>query len=72
MIIDVRSAQDASDSQEGGYMNDQEDLSDQSEGESYSYSATSGEPVSRDHSEPLFDSDFQVQKIFGWLVLFYQ
>uniref|UniRef100_A0AAX7U4Y0 Cyclin-G-associated kinase n=1 Tax=Astatotilapia calliptera TaxID=8154 RepID=A0AAX7U4Y0_ASTCA len=63
----VRSAQDASDSQEGGYMNDQEDLSDQSEGESYSYSATSGEPMSRDHSEPLFDSDFQVQKIFGWL-----
>uniref|UniRef100_A0A3P8QG33 Cyclin-G-associated kinase n=1 Tax=Astatotilapia calliptera TaxID=8154 RepID=A0A3P8QG33_ASTCA len=56
---DVRSAQDASDSQEGGYMNDQEDLSDQSEGESYSYSATSGEPMSRDHSEPLFDSDFQ-------------
>uniref|UniRef100_A0AAX7W697 Cyclin-G-associated kinase n=1 Tax=Astatotilapia calliptera TaxID=8154 RepID=A0AAX7W697_ASTCA len=50
---------DASDSQEGGYMNDQEDLSDQSEGESYSYSATSGEPMSRDHSEPLFDSDFQ-------------
>uniref|UniRef100_A0A669CQQ2 Cyclin-G-associated kinase n=1 Tax=Oreochromis niloticus TaxID=8128 RepID=A0A669CQQ2_ORENI len=38
-----------------------------SEGESYSCSATSGEPMSRDHSEPLFDSDFQVQKIFGWL-----
>ncbi|XP_005459852.1 cyclin-G-associated kinase isoform X1 [Oreochromis niloticus] len=56
---DVRSAQDASDSQEGGYMNEQEDLSDQSEGESYSCSATSGEPMSRDHSEPLFDSDFQ-------------
>lgn len=72
MIIDVRSAQDASDSQEGGYMNEQEDLSDQSEGESYSCSATSGEPMSRDHSEPLFDSDFQVQKIFDWLVLFYQ
>lgn len=41
-------------------MNDQEDLSDQSEGESYSYSAPSGEPLSRDPSEPLFDADFQV------------
>uniref|UniRef100_A0A3Q4BRB1 Cyclin-G-associated kinase n=1 Tax=Mola mola TaxID=94237 RepID=A0A3Q4BRB1_MOLML len=46
-------------SQGGGSMNDQEDLSDQSEGESYSYSAPSGEPLSRDPSEPLFDADFQ-------------
>ena len=44
-------------------MNDQEDLSDQSEGESYSYSAPSGEPLSRDPSEPLFDADFQVGKV---------
>uniref|UniRef100_A0A671WF67 Cyclin-G-associated kinase n=1 Tax=Sparus aurata TaxID=8175 RepID=A0A671WF67_SPAAU len=42
-----------------GSMNDQEDLSDQSEGESYSYSAPGGEPLSRDPSEPLFDADFQ-------------
>lgn len=56
---DVRGPQDASDSQGGGSMNDQEDLSDQSEGESYSYSAPSGEPLSRDPSEPLFDADFQ-------------
>uniref|UniRef100_A0A7N8X9U3 Cyclin-G-associated kinase n=1 Tax=Mastacembelus armatus TaxID=205130 RepID=A0A7N8X9U3_9TELE len=45
--------------QGGGSMDDQEDLSDQSEGESYSYSAPSGEPLSRDLSEPLFDADFQ-------------
>lgn len=45
-------------------MNDQDDLSDQSEGESYSYSAPSGEPLSRDPSEPLFDADFQVRR---WL-----
>uniref|UniRef100_A0A8C9YNM3 Cyclin-G-associated kinase n=1 Tax=Sander lucioperca TaxID=283035 RepID=A0A8C9YNM3_SANLU len=50
---------DASDSQGGGSMNDQEDLSDQSDGESYSYSAPGGEPLSRDPSEPLFDADFQ-------------
>uniref|UniRef100_A0A671WG20 Cyclin-G-associated kinase n=1 Tax=Sparus aurata TaxID=8175 RepID=A0A671WG20_SPAAU len=56
---DVRGSQDASDSQGMGSMNDQEDLSDQSEGESYSYSAPGGEPLSRDPSEPLFDADFQ-------------
>lgn len=56
---DVRGSQDASDSQGGGPVNDQEELSDQSEGESYSYSAPSGEPLSRDISEPLFDADFQ-------------
>uniref|UniRef100_UPI0037E99552 cyclin-G-associated kinase isoform X2 n=1 Tax=Semicossyphus pulcher TaxID=241346 RepID=UPI0037E99552 len=54
---DVRGSQD--DSQGGGSINDQEDLSDQSEGESFSYSAPSGEPLSRDPSEPLFDADFQ-------------
>ncbi|KAM7017607.1 cyclin-G-associated kinase [Tautogolabrus adspersus] len=54
---DVRGSQE--DSQGGGSMNDQEDLSDQSEGESYSYSAPGGEPLSRDPSEPLFDADFQ-------------
>lgn len=42
-------------------MNEEEDLSDQSEGESYSYSAPGVEPLSRDPSEPLFDADFQVQ-----------
>uniref|UniRef100_A0A667XBZ7 Cyclin-G-associated kinase n=1 Tax=Myripristis murdjan TaxID=586833 RepID=A0A667XBZ7_9TELE len=51
--------QDASDSQGGGTLNDQDDLSDQSDGESYSYSAPGGEPLSRDPSEPLFDADFQ-------------
>ncbi|XP_056139949.1 cyclin-G-associated kinase [Lampris incognitus] len=51
--------QDTSDSQGGETMNDQDDLSDQSEGESYSYSAPSGEPLSRDPSEPLFDADFE-------------
>lgn len=56
---DVSAAQDASDSQGGGSMNDQEDLSDQSEGESYPYSAPGGEPLSRDPSEQLFDADFQ-------------
>ncbi|KAM7415819.1 hypothetical protein PAMA_018060 [Pampus argenteus] len=56
---DVGSPQDASDSQGGGSLNEQEDLSDQSEGESYSYSAPSGEALSRDPSEPLFDADFQ-------------
>lgn len=58
MFADVRGAQD--ESQGGGSLNDQEELSDQSEGESYSYSAPSGEPLSRDPSEPLFDADFQV------------
>lgn len=49
-------------------MNDQDDLSDQSEGESFSYSAPSGEPLSCDTSEPLFDADFQVRQLFkGWL-----
>ncbi|XP_061760721.1 cyclin-G-associated kinase [Nerophis ophidion] len=56
---DVGTPQEASDSQGGGSMNDQEDLSDQSEGESYSYSAPSGGVLSRDTSEPLFDADFQ-------------
>ncbi|XP_069034315.1 cyclin-G-associated kinase isoform X1 [Embiotoca jacksoni] len=56
---DVRSHQDASDSQGGGSMNDQDDLSDQSEGESYSYSAPGSDVLSRDHSESLFDADFQ-------------
>lgn len=56
---------DASDSQGGGSINDQEDLSDQSEGESYSYSAPGGEPLSRDPSEPLFDADFQVGKVLA-------
>uniref|UniRef100_A0AAQ4QYR4 Cyclin G associated kinase n=1 Tax=Gasterosteus aculeatus aculeatus TaxID=481459 RepID=A0AAQ4QYR4_GASAC len=56
---DVSGLQDSADSQGGGSMNDPEDLSDQSEGESYSYSAPGGEPLSRDPSEPLFDADFQ-------------
>ncbi|XP_060926973.1 cyclin-G-associated kinase isoform X2 [Limanda limanda] len=56
---DVSGPQDASDSQAGGSMNDLEDMSDQSEGESYSYSAPGGEPLSRDPSEPLFDADFE-------------
>ncbi|XP_061880370.1 cyclin-G-associated kinase-like [Entelurus aequoreus] len=56
---DVGAPQEASDSQGGGSMNDQDDLSDQSEGESYSYSAPSGGGLSRDTSEPLFDADFQ-------------
>ncbi|XP_034092578.1 cyclin-G-associated kinase isoform X2 [Gymnodraco acuticeps] len=56
---DVGGHQDASDIQGGGYMNEEEDLSDQSEGESYSYSAPGAEPLSRDPSEPLFDADFQ-------------
>ncbi|KAM9392478.1 cyclin-G-associated kinase isoform 2-T2 [Pholidichthys leucotaenia] len=55
---DVRSSQEACDSQ-GGSLNEQEDLSDQSEGESVSYSAPSVEPLSRDHSEQLLDPDFQ-------------
>lgn len=68
VFADVHGPQDASGSQGGGSMNDQEDLSDQSEGESYSYSAPSGEPLSRDPSEPLFDADFQVRKTSaGWL-----
>ncbi|KAM6965438.1 cyclin-G-associated kinase [Aplochiton taeniatus] len=50
--------QDASDSLGGGTMDDQDDLSDQTEDESYSYSAP-GEPLSRDPSVPLFDADFQ-------------
>ncbi|XP_029998773.1 cyclin-G-associated kinase isoform X1 [Sphaeramia orbicularis] len=55
---DVSSPQDATDSQGGGSLNE-ENLSDQSEGESYSYSATSGEQPSLDRNEPLFDADFQ-------------
>ncbi|XP_027889074.1 cyclin-G-associated kinase isoform X1 [Xiphophorus couchianus] len=54
---DIQSPHDATDSIGGGSMNDQEDLSDQSEGESYS--APSGEALSRDLSEQLFDADFQ-------------
>ncbi|XP_061585552.1 cyclin-G-associated kinase isoform X2 [Cololabis saira] len=54
---ELQSAQEASDSQGGGSIPDQEDLSDQSEGESYS--APSGEPLSRDQSEQLFEADFQ-------------
>ncbi|KAM4576190.1 cyclin-G-associated kinase [Odontesthes bonariensis] len=56
---DVRSPHDAPDNQGGGSFNEQEDMSDQSEGESYSYSAPGGEPLSRDHSEQQFDADFQ-------------
>lgn len=48
-------------------MNDQDDLSDQSEGDSYSYSAPSGDPLSRDPSEPLFDADFQVRRMIKGL-----
>ncbi|KAK7934370.1 hypothetical protein WMY93_005266 [Mugilogobius chulae] len=47
------------DGQTIGSYNDQDTLSDQSDGESVSYSAPSGEPLSRDTSEPLFDADFQ-------------
>lgn len=63
MFADVRCSQEASDSQGRGSMNDQDDLSDQSEGESFSYSAPSGEPLSREPSEPLFDADFQVKQV---------
>nr|XP_020453908.1 cyclin-G-associated kinase isoform X2 [Monopterus albus] len=56
---DVSGPQDASDSQGGASINDQEELSDQSEGESCSYSGPGVEPLSRDPSEPLFDADFQ-------------
>lgn len=45
-------------------MNDQDNLSDQSEGDSFSYSAPSGEPLSREPSEPLFDADFQARQLF--------
>lgn len=64
VFADVRCSQEASDSQGRGSMNDQDDLSDQSEGESFSYSAPSGEPLSREPSEPLFDADFQVRQLF--------
>lgn len=50
-------------------MNDQDDLSDQSEGESFSFSAPSGEPLSREPSEPLFDADFQVKQVLKMLIL---
>ncbi|XP_077377441.1 cyclin-G-associated kinase [Festucalex cinctus] len=56
---DVGGPQDALSIQTGGSSNEQEEASDQSEGESYSYSAPSGEPPSRDTSEHLFDADFQ-------------
>lgn len=61
MHSDIQSPHDATDSIGGGSMNDQEDLSDQSEGESYS--APSGEALSRDLSEQLFDADFQVENL---------
>uniref|UniRef100_A0A8C5HWC6 Cyclin-G-associated kinase n=1 Tax=Gouania willdenowi TaxID=441366 RepID=A0A8C5HWC6_GOUWI len=54
---DVPGPHDTSDSQGGQSMNEQEQ-SDQSEGESCSFSAPS-EALSRDISEPLFDVDFQ-------------
>ncbi|XP_077456668.1 cyclin-G-associated kinase [Stigmatopora argus] len=54
---DVSSPQDASGFQTGGSSNDQEDLSDRSEEESYSHSVPSGE--SQDTSESLFDANFQ-------------
>lgn len=63
LFSDVRCSQEASDSQGRGSMNDQDELSDQSEGESFSYSAPSGEPLSREPSEPLFDADFQVKQV---------
>lgn len=63
LFVDVRGHQETSDSQGAGSMNDQDDLSDQSEGDSYSYSGPSGEPLSRDPSEPLFDADFQVRRV---------
>ncbi|XP_037113989.1 cyclin-G-associated kinase isoform X2 [Syngnathus acus] len=56
---DVGGPLDTSGIQTGGSSNELEDLSDQSEGESYSCSTHSGEPPARDNSEPLFDADFQ-------------
>ncbi|KAJ3603572.1 hypothetical protein NHX12_028317, partial [Muraenolepis orangiensis] len=57
---DLGSSPDAADSQGGETLDDHDDLSDdQSEVESYSYSGPSGDPLSRDPSEPLFDADFQ-------------
>uniref|UniRef100_A0A8C6UVG1 Cyclin-G-associated kinase n=1 Tax=Neogobius melanostomus TaxID=47308 RepID=A0A8C6UVG1_9GOBI len=50
---------------EGCVYNDQDTLSDQSDGESVSYSAPSAEPLSRDTSEPLFDHDFQVGEVLN-------
>lgn len=58
--VDGSGHQDVSDSHAGETANEQDDLSDQSEGESYS--APSGEALSRDPSEPLFDADFEVRK----------
>ena len=60
LLPDISGNPEGSDSQGGGTMDDPDDLSDQSEVESYSYSGPSGEPLSRDTSEPLFDADFQV------------
>ena len=57
---DISGNPEGSDSQGGGTLDDHDDLSDQSEVESYSYSGPGGEPLSRDPSEPLFDADFQV------------
>ncbi|XP_012671426.1 cyclin-G-associated kinase isoform X2 [Clupea harengus] len=55
---DVGGQHDASDSL-SGHMDDQENLSDASEDESYSYSGPPAEAMSRDPSEALFDPDFQ-------------
>ncbi|XP_076127024.1 cyclin-G-associated kinase isoform X1 [Alosa pseudoharengus] len=55
---DVSGQHDGPDSLSGP-MDDQDNLSDASEDESYSYSGPPGEPLSRDASEPLFDTDFQ-------------
>ncbi|KAL2091875.1 hypothetical protein ACEWY4_011673 [Coilia grayii] len=55
---DVGGQMDASDIL-SGHMDDQENLSEASEDESYSYSAPPGEQLSRDPSEPLFETDFQ-------------
>ena len=57
---DISGNPEGSDSQGVGTLDDHDDLSDQSEVESYSYSGPSGEALSRDPSEPLFDADFQV------------
>ncbi|CAL8252707.1 unnamed protein product, partial [Boreogadus saida] len=56
---DISGNPEGSDSQGVGTLDDHDDLSDQSEVESYSYSGPSGEALSREPSEPLFDADFQ-------------
>uniref|UniRef100_A0AAV2MN89 C2 tensin-type domain-containing protein n=1 Tax=Knipowitschia caucasica TaxID=637954 RepID=A0AAV2MN89_KNICA len=57
--LDWEDTSGARDEGQSGSFNDQDTLSDQSDGESVSYSAPSAEPLSRDTSEPLFDADFQ-------------